>query len=202
MKQWVRILVGMLCLAGVAGCSNVQGYLEIAKENGISEGYLQALDRWTRSEKVYSQFETKAHIEATLRSPDFNRAYLEEYGRIYQLNADERRKMEETQAANDSEYTELVFYAYIPDKAENDFDRRGSIWSIFLVDGKGEKIAPLEIRRIDPVTSVMTGFFPYINPYYGIAYWLRFSSSLGDTEGGGRMKLIFTSVVGKVEMEF
>ena len=46
------------------------------------------------------------------------------------------------QAAAASEFTEFILYAYIPNRAENDFDRRGSIWSIFLINEKGEKIAP------------------------------------------------------------
>lgn len=199
MKRWGRIVIGALCLFGMVACSHVQGYMDIVSEKGMSKPYLQALKQWSRSQKAYSQFETRAHIEATLRSPEFNRAYIEEYSRLYQLNADERRKMEEMQAS--SELTEFIFYAYIPNKAENDFDRQGSIWSIYMINAKGEKEAPMEIRRIDPVTPVITEFFPYVNPYYGIAYWLRFSKP---PEGGqnGPIKLVFTSVLGKVELAF
>jgi hypothetical protein len=202
MKRWGRLVIGALCLIGIAACSHVQGYLDITKEKGMSEAYLQALQQWTRSQIVYSQFETKAHIVATLRSPEFNRAYLQEYSRIYQLSGDERKKMEEMQASAASEFTELIFYACIPNRAENDFDRRGSIWSIFLINGKGEKIAPAEVRRIDPVTPVVTEFFPYGNPYYGIFYWLRFSQQEKTGRGGGPLKLVFTSVIGKIELEF
>ena len=202
MKRWGRLVIGALCLIGIAACSHVQGYLDIAKEKGMSEAYLQVLQQWTRSQIVYSQFETKAHISVTLRSPEFNRAYLQEYTRIYQLGADERKKMEEMQAATASEFTEFIFYAYIPNRAENDFDRRGSIWSIFLINGKGEKIAPAEVRRIDPVTPVVTEFFPYGNPYYGIFYWLRFSQQEKTGRGYGPLKLVFTSVIGKLELEF
>jgi hypothetical protein len=187
-------------MIGITACSHVQDYMDIVSDKGISKPYLQVLQRWTSSRMAYSQFETKAHIEATLRSQDFNRSYLEEYSRIYQLNADERKKMEEIQTA--SELTEFIFYAYIPNKTENDFDRHGSIWSIFLINGRGEKIAPAEVRRIDPVTPVVTEFFPYINPHYGNAYWLRFSQPLKDGQGDGRLKLVFTSVIGKIELEF
>jgi hypothetical protein len=202
MKRWGRLVIGALCLIGIAACSHVQGYLDITKEKGMSEAYLQALQQWTRSQIVYSQFETKAHIVATLRSPEFNRAYLQEYSRIYQLSGDERKKMEEMQVSAASEITELIFYACIPNRAENDFDRRGSIWSIFLINGKGEKIAPAEVRRIDPVTPVVTEFFPYGNPYYGIFYRLRFSQQEKTGRGSGPLKLVFTSVIGKIELEF
>jgi hypothetical protein len=202
MNRWGGLVIGMLCLIGIAACSHVRGYLDVAKENGMSEAYLQSLQHWTRSQIVYSQFETMARIEATLRSPEFNRAYLQEYYRIYQLGNDERKKREEMQAAAASEFMEFIFYAYIPDKTENDFDRRGSIWSIFLVNGKSERIAPAEVRRIDPVTPLVTQFFPYGNPYYGSFYWLRFSQQEKSRLGGGPLRLVFTGVIGKVELEF
>jgi hypothetical protein len=202
MKRWGRLVIGAFCLICIVACSHVQGYLDIAKDKGMSKTYLQVLQQWTRSQILYSQFETKAHISVTLRSPEFNRAYLQEYTRIYQLSADERKKREVMQAAALSEFTEFIFYAYIPNRVENDFDRRESIWSIFLINDKGEKLAPAEVRRIEPVTPVVTEFFPYINPYYGIAYWLRFSQPMKNGLGDGPLKLVFASVIGKIELEF
>jgi hypothetical protein len=200
MKRWANLAIGALCLIGVAACSHIEGYLDIVKDKGMSEEYLQFLDRWTRSKFIYSQFDTQAHIIATLRSPEFNQAYLNEYARIYQLSGEERKNHEAMRAA--SEFTEFIFYAYIPDRTENDFDRRGSIWSIFLVNSKGEKISPVEVRRVDPLTPVVTGFFTYIKPYYGTCYWLRFPplEKIGGIDGS--LKLVFASVVGKVELEF
>ena len=75
-----------------------------------------------------------------------------------------------------SDFAEFIFYAYIPEKTSNDFDKRGSIWTVFLVNEKGDRIDPVELRRIDPITPVITEFFPYIHPHYGIAYRLRFPS--------------------------
>ncbi|MEI7673056.1 MAG: hypothetical protein WCK00_13175, partial [Deltaproteobacteria bacterium] len=72
MKRWVNFVIGALCLIGVAACSHIEGYLDIAKDKGMSEEYLQILDRWTRSKIIYSQFDTQANIIATLRSPEFN----------------------------------------------------------------------------------------------------------------------------------
>jgi len=200
MKRWVNLVIGALCLIGVAACSHIESYLDIVKDKGMSVEYLQILDRWTRSKIIYSQFDTQANIIATLRSPEFNRAYLKEYARIYQFSADELKNYEAMRAA--SEFTEFIFYAHIPERSENDFDRRGSIWSIFLLNSKGEKITPVEVRRVDPVTPVVTGFFTYIKPYYGICYWLRFPPLEKIDGGNGPLKLIFASVIGKVELEF
>ena len=100
MKRWVNLVIGAFCLIGVAACSHLDGYLDIVKDKGISEEYLQVLGRWTREKIIYSQFDTQVHISATLRSPEFNRAYLLEYARMYQLSADELKNHEAMRAAS------------------------------------------------------------------------------------------------------
>ncbi|MBU2026198.1 MAG: hypothetical protein KJ814_01075 [Proteobacteria bacterium] len=202
MKRWFRLVIGAACLLGVAGCSHLEGYLDIAREKGMSAEYLTVLKQWTRSQIVYSQFETRVHISATHRSPEFKEAYLQEYARLYNLGDGEKKARQEIQAALEADFDEFIFYAYIPEKTSNDFDRRGSIWSIFLINGKGERIDPVDVRRIEPVTPVVTEFFPYVNPYYGIPYHLRFPPLAKSGSAAGPVKLVFASVIGKVEMEF
>lgn len=200
MKRWILLFISTFCLIGTAGCGHIENYLEIAREKGMSGEYLAVLNEWTRSQVIYSQFETQAHIGVTYQSPEFNRAYLDEYSRIYHLQEEERKKREDIQKGMTADFTEFIFYAAIPEKTSNDFDRRGSIWTIFLVNGKGERIDPWEVRRIDPITPVITKFFPYVNPYYGMVYRLRFHP-VRKTEADS-LKLVFTSVLGKAELKF
>lgn len=202
MKRWTGFLIGAVCLYGLLGCAHVDRYLDIALEKGMSKEYLNVLKTWTRSQIVYSQFETKVRITATYQSPEFRRAYFDEQARVSQLRKDERKFQEEKRAALDSDLAEFIFYAYVPEKRSNDFDRQGSIWTVFLVSGEGEKVYPVELRRIDPITPVHTEFFPYVNPYYGIAYRLRFPPPAKAGVEAGSLRLVFTSVIGKVEMAF
>jgi hypothetical protein len=202
MKRFILLFIGGICLLATAACSHLEGYLDIARDKGLSEEYLTVLKKWTRSQIVYSQFETQAHISATYQNPEFHRAYLKEYSRIYHLREDESKKREDSRKGSASDVIEFIFYAYIPDKASNDFDRRGSIWTVYLVNEKGDRIDPMELRRIEPITPVVTEFFPYINPYYGITYRLRFpllNHSGGDLR---TLKLVFAGVIGTVELKF
>jgi hypothetical protein len=201
MKRWGHLLIAAACLLLLGGCSHLDSYLEIARERGLSEDYRAALKQWTRSDIIYSQFETQVHIGATYRSPMFNKAYLEEYARLYQLSQADLEKQEEILKGMASDFSEFLFYAYIPEKPSNDFDRRGSIWNIHLLNEKGERIEPVEVRRIDPVTPVVTGFFPYVKPYYGNAYRLRFPPLTGGWRSGP-LTLVFVSVVGRVELKY
>jgi hypothetical protein len=202
MKRRLVLAVGVVFLLGTLGCLRLEGYLDIAREKGLSGDYLTVLQKWTRSQVIYSQFETKVHISATCRSEEFNRAYLKEYARIYQLSEEERKKQEAIRDAMTADFREFIFYATIPEKTSNDFDRRGSVWSIFLINGQGERIDPVEVRRIEPITPVVTEFFPYINPYYGNAYRLRFPPLKENGLPEEKRKLVFTGVVGRVELEY
>ena len=202
MKRFILLFIGGFFLLAAAACSHLEGYLDIARDKGLSEEYLTVLTKWTRSQIVYSQFETQAHISATYQNPEFNRAYLNEYSRIYHLREGESKRREDLQKGMASDVGEFIFYAYIPDKTSNDFDRQGSIWTVFLVNEKGERIDPMELRRIEPITPVIKEFFPYINPYYGITYRLCFP--LPNHSGGDfrTLKLVFASVIGNVELKF
>lgn len=206
MKAFARFLTVLFCLA-FCGCSYLQGYVDMAKDKGLSDEYRASLDTWTRAQTVHSQFETRVSITSTLKSRAFNRAYLSEYERIYLLTPEEKKKREQTHEDLTSEFTEFLFYAYTPEKEANDFDRRGSIWTVFIIDDQGIRHDPVEIRRIGKTTAVMESFFPYIHKYYGNFYSLKFKPlpGLGADPGDAsrkRFRLVMTSILARVELEW
>jgi hypothetical protein len=198
MKRWPFVLMGLLLLA-VGGCSSLKGYvdsyIEIGKERGMSEEYLDGLQTWTRGQTVYSEFETRFYISATFKSEAFIQAFLKEQARLLLLAEEEKEKRVGVQRQASSEFTEIFFYAYTANRSANDFGDRNSTWRVFLLDPAGRQISPLEIRKVDPITSTMESFFPYINKYYGFCYNVRFPR-----QDGENLKLIFTSHIGKMEL--
>ncbi|PKN05283.1 MAG: hypothetical protein CVU74_02565 [Deltaproteobacteria bacterium HGW-Deltaproteobacteria-9] len=206
MNSFARVVLLILWL-GFTGCTYFQGYVDMAKDKGLSDEYQTALNTWTRTQTVHSQFETKVSITSTLKSQAFSRAYLKEYERIYQLAPEDKKKREQTLAGLTSDFTEFLFYAYTPEKEANDFDKQNSVWTVFIVDNQGKRLEPVEIRRIDKITAVMESFFPYINKYYGSFYSLKFKplpgldAEPGDSQGKS-FKLVMTSVLARVELEW
>ena len=195
-------LVFCILLVFCFGCTHFEGYVEIVKDEGISTEYLNVLDKWTRDKTVYSQFETRVRIVATYKDSEFNKAYLSEYSKIYSLTEPEKKSREEILTGLSSDFTEFLFYAYTPDKDSNDFDKQDSIWTIFLLDKNGNKVYPVEVRKIKKITPVVKEFYPYINKYYGMFYSLKYPP-LSSTEGDPKhLKLVFTSVLGRVELEW
>ena len=197
-RAWGILLILLtICL----GCSHIQEYTDIAKDEAVSKEYLDILKKWTRDKTVYSQFETRAHIVVTHKSGEFDTAYLAEYSRIYELTDAERQGREDTVINLASDFTEFLFYAYIPEKESNDFARSDSIWNVFISDGKGGKVYPIEVREIEKITPIVEELFPYVKKYYGKFYSLKFSP-LSSSFNQQPVTLVFASVLGKIELSW
>jgi len=200
MKRLICSLI-LLSLFSLSGCSTVHEYASMARDEGIpSKQYLEALNHWTRDRIVYSEFETKARVAATLRSREFVEAYQKEYARIYDLGAPGANQAPDLQVQGSAEFLEFYFYAYVPDRDNNDFAKANSIWKIYLVDANGKLVQPVDLREITKVTPVIEQLFPYVNRYHGKFYSLKFpASKVGKPEP---IRVIFTGVLAKIELEW
>lgn len=191
-------LLSCLIILMLTGCTYVKSYVDMGKDRGLSDEYFQSLGRWTRDMTGHSQFETKFYISATYRSRAFNDAYLKEQARVRQWPDQEMKKREEVWKQLSSDYEEFLVYAYTDNPEANDFGTRNSIWSVFLIDGEGKRYEPLEIRKVDRITTEMEAFFPFINKYYGKGYIMKFPVMESPLD----MKLVFSSILGKIDLEW
>ena len=200
----LRIVLIVFFLVGFFGCTSVKEYIEIAKGDTISEGYFDILNKNTREKTLYSEFETSIRVVATWKSREFEDVYLSEYSRLYLLTAADKEQRKEILSDTSSDLREFLFYAYIPDRESNDFSKPDSVWKVFSSGGEGERLEPLDIREIDS-TPLVTKFFPYVKPY-GKFYSVKFSKSLSsdkdDTVAENGPELVFTGVLGKIELKW
>jgi len=194
-KKVMPLWISMLILT-FTGCGYLQGYLQMIKEQGVSEEYQRSLREWTREMTAHSQFETKFYISATYRSLAFNEAFLREQARVRQWSEARVKEREEAWMQTDSAYREFLVYAYTDNMEANDLDRQGSLWSVFLREGTGKRYEPLEIRRVERITPEIEAFFPFVNKYYGRCYIVKFPA--GETNID--QHLVFSSVLGKVDL--
>lgn len=200
MRRRAALLIG-LCLFSVTGCTGVKtylgGYVDMVKEQGLSDAYKTSLQNWTREQTAYSGLETRFHISATYRSQAFREAFLKEQARIFVLSPEEQKRREIEQRETASDFTEFFFYAYTADKALNNFGEPNSLWRVFIVDEAGRQTNPLEIRKVDKVSPMVEVLFPYVQKYYGFCYHLKFPR-----QSASPRKLVFTSYLGQVDLRW
>ncbi|HOW57083.1 MAG TPA: hypothetical protein PKZ12_03710 [Smithellaceae bacterium] len=194
-------VVSAVCLFLIS-CATGKEYVNILRSTGVSGEYLQVLEQYTVKKVLYSQMETRLQIAATYKSRDFQDAYRKEYSRLYELSSAEIKAREETQTNVASDFTEYVFYAYVPEREANDFSSRNSLWKVYLQDARGEKIYPMEIRKIENVTVLLEQLYPYINRYHGIFYSLKFPPEASQSSPSPAKKLVVTGVMGKLELDW
>lgn len=191
------VLCALFFLLITAGCGGVKG--------PTGAGYFKSLDRWSRGQKVYQGLEARLYMNATYKTADFRRAYIERYAADYGLGADHTKTLVEREAEQAEAFNEFFFTAFTPDQALNDFDRKDSVWQIYLEDAAGNRAKPLSVAAVDGSEPVMREFFPYFD-LWSKAYLLKFPRY---ADGGAEMdpekgpvKLIVTGVMGKGELEW
>jgi len=197
MKKCLRFFLPVCISVFLCGCAQIESYYNLSQPKGVSREYYETLDRWSRSQKVYSEFETRLYVTATLKSPEFRQAYHKEYSRLYALTEKEKERRAGIHADLASDSTEFYFYAYNPEKGNLDFSKADSVWKVFLVDDKGVRVPPLEVREIRKITPLIEEFFPYVKSY-GKFYTVKFPYSPA-LQG---LKLVFTSVLGNTILEW
>jgi hypothetical protein len=190
------LLIGIFVFIGCAKVEPfVEDYIDAAKSKGISNEYFAELSKWTRKSVLYSEFETRAYIVATYKSREFRQAYDREYARLYALTTAERDKRALIQSDSADKGTEFVCYFYNPEPKAVDLSRADSIWKVFLLNEKETRLDPIDIRQIKKITPLTEQFYPYVNQYHGKFYSIRFPDA-----PSGTLKLVFTGVLGRIEI--
>lgn len=169
------------------------------------EDYFRVLDRWSRGDKVYVGLESRLYVNATYKTPEFRKAYIERYARSYELSPDQEKALMERETEQGQAYNEFFFTAFTPEEALNDFDRKDSVWQLYIEDAEGRRAKPLSITAIDNPEPVVREFFPYFD-LWSRAYTIRFPKYADSGEEispeKGPVKLIVTGVMGKGELEW
>ena len=199
-KNIATILAVVLIVPLFGACGTLNEYVEMARAHTLSKQYLGALDEWTRERTVYSEFSTRAKMVATLKSPEFMKEWLMEYGRIYLVESTttEAAHPALTAAADTAEF---LLYVYVPERESIDLAKPDSIWKPVLFDAGGNRYEPLEIRELRDASPMITEFYPYANPYYGKIYLLKFDgAALGINPTELPVTLVVTSVIARVEL--
>lgn len=202
-RYTASICLGLVFLMVVfaAGCTR----RPVSPPSQERSSYYQTLDEWTRSTKVFEGFESRLYIYATYKSMDFRKAYIDEYAERYQLEDDYKNALLERESLLNQKYNEFFISAFTPVDEWNDFDKRGSIWRLYLSDNNGLRVEPLEIRKVDSKDPVYGEFFPFLDPW-SRGYLVRFPRY--DYKGRGPigeekseyLKLTVTGIKGRGEL--
>lgn len=175
----LSILLFILLAFTVTGCYSSKKHVSSreAIKSSINStddsDYYDILSKWSRSDKLFKRLDARLHINATLKSTEFRRAYVEEYAHRYRFDDDKKAVLLKNELESYNAYNEFFISTYTPRDNWNDFAKKDSIWQLYLQDGEGRRAEPAEIEELDPKDVLLNEFFPYIDPWSKV-YLVRF----------------------------
>ncbi|MDO8446770.1 MAG: hypothetical protein Q7T53_11865 [Deltaproteobacteria bacterium] len=167
-------------------------------------GYGSVLKKWTREGKVYSNFETKLLINATFKTEEFRESYVREYSTVYMLDTEKVKKLAEDEIEAPRGYHEFFISIHTPIQEWSDLERKEPIWALYLVNEMGERVSPLEIKKLKGKGPNITRFFPYFDDW-SVGYSVKFPLNLLDqrqliTNETKSVKFVMTGPPGRGEL--
>ena len=195
-------LAVLLAAAALTGCSKKSVEPEKPRPD-----YSKVLNAETRSAKIYSGLDAVLFITATYKTMDFREAYVDTYAKGYEVDPSYLAALLERERDENDRYNEIFFAAYTSESRLNDFDKRDSVWRLYLDDSEGNRLTPVSVTKLDPADPVLRKFFPYFDQWSS-GYIVRFPKySVSGTEPipGPQtkfLKLVVTGVMGRGELEW
>ena len=202
-KSFLLITVCCLLFTIFTGCASKNK--EVIKKP--AKDYFVTLNKWTKSKKVYDNLETKLYVYATYKSWGLREAYVDEYARRYMLDDSQKASILKSEKELDERINEFFLSVYTPELKWNDFDKKDSIWSIYLEDEKGDRVLPIEITRVEENNPLVREFFPHMD-LWSYGYTVKFPKYLPmgqepfPSTTSKSIKLTITGAVGKSQLEW
>lgn len=195
-----RIILGALCLSLGAACARSEPRRVRLQHLSApaAEDYDEVLERWTRSDKVYSLLEARLFVSATFHSPEFRQAFAVAHPNVFGPGSDEARRLASLEGGAEENF-EFFFSAYTANATWNDFGKEDSIWRVTLEGDDGERVDGVVTRlRTNANQRVM---YPYVSAW-AKTYTVRFprtgaAGQLLISPASKQFTLRFTSALGE-----
>ena len=163
--------------------------------------------RWTREARIYRGFDVELIAAATFKTASFRKAFADEYERVFLLTETEKNKLAKDQIDAAEQFHDFLLAAFVPEKKWNDFDKKNSVWKIYLTTEDERHLEAVEIRRVRKVDAAISHFYPFVTPWK-VVYQVRFPRVYPGTEEPvisdrtPTVSLVLTGVQGTTEMQW
>ncbi len=170
----------------------------------LPSSYMNSLKIWTREGRIYQAFNTVLIVKVTFRSPSFQNLFADTYIDLFGLKGDDAKRFKTDLMQSSKDYIEFLMAAYTPNDDFNDFQKPNSIWHMYLLNDKGVRIDPVDIRK-QKKSARMMALFPYITVWNQV-YFVRFPRYVNKSpvfyKGCSWIKLVITGLLGKTELRW
>lgn len=196
--------LGALCLALLAGCPSARipripgDPPPAARDSAEEAAYQRVLERFSASQGVYDNLDTKVFFQATWQSPAFVDARVRREGSFKSWPGAELEQKLTDERARVADATEFFFAVHANDYRFDDFEKTNSMWRMVLVVGS-EELPPVLVERLGRTNTEMRSYYSYMESFW-VGYRVRFPARA--LTAGQVIHLKLASALGKAELPF
>jgi len=165
-----------------------------------SPAYARTTEAYTRTKEVHDGLDTRFILSSTRLSPEWIRAFSEEYSNIYYLDTARKEQMISRWKEESEKYVRFFVALFTPDEQGNDLEKPATLWSLRLVRADEKDYEPVYVRKSGLRPEEISRFFPYSGTWYR-AYEVAFPKEAEegppDKFGQPRFKLVLSGVQGR-----
>ena len=172
MPPRVLTLFGFASLLAVGCGPGARAPLYGSSPTVSTANYQEVLTRWTRSDRIYYNFDTELFATATLHTAEFRRAFAVTFPEIYGHGGNITRRELVDLTGDVEQFHNFFVSVYTADDKWNDLAQPDSIWHLTLIGSDSVAVDPaaIEIVKID---ANLQQVYPYIS-HFDKAYLVRF----------------------------
>lgn len=158
--------------------------------------YLNVYKKYTLTQKIYEEFETKCIISVTSFTKEFVDAYLKE--RMDFLKETDFLVLQDREKQINEKNIKFFVSFYTPNPEFTDLEKANSIWQVYIERQDKTRLLPLAIRKNTEPYPVINHFFPSLDPWSTpyILIFQRYKDDNLNLKDGEEFKLVFKSVIG------
>jgi hypothetical protein len=200
MRRKVCLLAGAVAAFAFlsAGCGT--RVMQLYEQVVGSKRYARTTEAFTRTREVRDGLETRFIFSSTWLSPEWVRAFSEEYANIYYLDSERKSRMIDRWKGESETYERFFVALFTPDDQANDLDEEKTLWTLHLVRADERDFPPVYVRKTSLRPEEVSRFFPYSGTWYR-AYEVAFPKEAGEkveaTIAAPRFKLVLSGVQGR-----
>ncbi|MGA6992313.1 MAG: hypothetical protein WBX50_00270 [Candidatus Deferrimicrobiaceae bacterium] len=200
MRRKVCLLAGAFAAFAFlsAGCGT--RVMQLYEKVIGSKRYARTTEAFTRTREVHDGLETRFILSSTWLSPEWVRAFSEEYANIYYLDSERKGRMIDRWRGESETYERFFVALFTPDDRANDLDEEQTLWTLHLVRADERDFPPVYVRKTSLRPEEVSRFFPYSGTWYR-AYEVAFPKEAGEkveaTIAAPRFKLVLSGVQGR-----
>ncbi|MCF8032050.1 MAG: hypothetical protein K9K66_02270 [Desulfarculaceae bacterium] len=197
----------ILALSLAAACSSVQeAYHEFDPRPKPADAAFQAVvKKYVQEGSIHRGPATELLLDVLPANWEVRQAWVNRRAEAFAWTPEQKAKDMADQKAEYAKYNTVLASAYTPDTKWNNLESNQANWRVYLVNKKGQRLQPVDVRRIKRRTAINEAIYPFWGKWSRL-YLVKFPVKdkkgqpfLGPDEKSA--KLILTGAPGQVTLK-